>query len=72
MSGYRVYISYVIQKPDGHVHDSALVEFPLPKYSFYMDDSALKVLGWAEARQAELPQGEKIVVLHFFNVPPVK
>ena len=72
MSGYRVYISYVIQKAESHVHASAHVEFPLPKYSFYLDNSSQQVIQWAENQQAQLPDNEKIVVLNFFNVPEIK
>ena len=72
MSGYKVYISYVIQKAEHHVHASALVEFPLPKYSFYLDNSSQQVAQWAENQQAQLPDTEKIVVLNFFNVPDIK
>jgi hypothetical protein len=72
MSGYKVYISYVIQKAEFHVHGFALVEFPLPKYSFYLDNSSQQVVQWAEGQQAQLPGHEKIVVLIFFNVPDIK
>jgi hypothetical protein len=67
-----VYISYVIQKAEFHVHDSALVEFPLPKYSFYLDNSSQQVVQWAAGQQAQLPDAQKIVVLNFFNVPDIK
>ena len=69
---YQVYISYVIQRPEAHTHASALVEFSLPKYSFYLDNSSQQVLQWAAEQQALLPEGEKIVVLNFFNVPNIK
>jgi hypothetical protein len=72
MSGYKVYISYVIQKAEHHVHESALVEFPLPKYSFYLDNSAQQVVLWTEEQQAKLLNNEKIVILNFFNVPKIK
>lgn len=72
MSAYKVYISYVIQHPDQHIHQSAVVDFPLPKYSFYMDNSSEQVLKWAEDRQAELPDKQKIIIVNFFNVPKVK
>jgi hypothetical protein len=72
MSGYKVYISYVIQKAEHHVHASALVEFPLPKYTFYLDNSAQQVILWTEEQQAKLLNNEKIVILNFFNVPKIK
>jgi len=72
MGTYKVYISYVIQKADTHVHASALVDFPLPKYSFYLDNSAQQVVQWAAARQEQFSDNEKIIILHFFNVADVK
>jgi len=72
MSTYKVYISYVIQSAARHTHEAALVDMPLPKYSFYLDNSAQQVVKWAETKQAALPQDEKIVILNFFNVANVK
>ena len=72
MRTYQVYISYVIQSTTQHTHEGALVDLPLPKYSFYFDNSAQQVVKWAEAKQATLPQHEKIVILNFFNVANVK
>jgi hypothetical protein len=34
MGHYKTYISYVVQKGDQHIHESAIAEFPLPKYPF--------------------------------------
>jgi hypothetical protein len=69
---YQLYISYVIQRPEGHTHASDLVEFPMPKYSFYLDNSTQQVVQWAASQQAQLSEGEKIVILNFFNVPIIK
>lgn len=72
MSTYKVYISYVIQSEANHIHEAALVDLPLPKYSFYLDNSAQQVVKWAETKQATLPGYGKIVILNFFNVANVK
>lgn len=72
MRTYKVYISYVIQRADQHIHDAALVDLPLPKYTFYLDNNAQQVVKWAETKQAALPKDEKIVILNFFNVADVK
>jgi hypothetical protein len=72
MSTYKVYISYVIQSAAQHIHEATLVDFPLPKYSFYLDNSAQQVVKWAETKQAVLPEHEKIVILNFFNVANIK
>ena len=72
MRTYKVYISYVVQSAAQHIHQAALVDLPLPKYSFYLDNSAQQVVKWAETQQAALPQNEKIVILNYFNVADVK
>lgn len=72
MRTYKVYISYVIQTGSQHTYDAAVVDLPLPKYSFYLDNSAQQVVQWAADKQATLAEHEKIVILNFFNVANVK
>jgi hypothetical protein len=72
MSKFKTYISYVIQKGDQHVHAFEIAELPLPKYSFYLDNSSQQVVKWAEEKQKEFNAGEKIIILNFFNVSNVK
>ncbi len=72
MRTYKVYISYVIQSANQHTHEAALVDLPLPKYSFYLDNSAQQVVKWAADKEATLAEHEKIVILNFFNVTNVK
>ncbi len=69
---YTTYISFVIQQPDKHIHDNAMIDFSLPKYNFYLDNESQQVVQWAQEKQKELPAGEKIVILHFFNVANIK
>jgi hypothetical protein len=69
---YKTYISYVVQKGDQHIHESTIAELPLPKYSFYLDNSSQQVLNWAEEKQKTYSQNEKIIILNFFNVTNVK
>jgi hypothetical protein len=72
MGHYKTYISYVVQKGDQHIHESTIAELSLPKYSFYMDNSSQQVLKWAEEKEKSCDQGEKIIILNFFNVTNVK
>ncbi len=72
MGTYKVYISYVIQSASQHTHEAALVDLPLPKYSFYLDNSAQQVVKWAADKEASLTGHEKIVILNFFNVADIK
>lgn len=72
MGHYKTYISYVVQNGQQHIHESTIAEFPLPRYSFYLDNSSQQVLKWADEKQKTLNQNEKIIVLNFFNVTNVK
>jgi hypothetical protein len=72
MGHYKTYISYVVQKGDQHIHESIIAEFPLPKYSFYMDNSSQQVLQWVEEKQKAFNQDEKVIILNFLNVTNVK
>jgi len=72
MGHYKTYISYVVQKGDQHVHESTVAEFPLPKYSFYLDNSSQQVLKWADEKQKALNENEKVIILNFFNVTNIK
>ena len=72
MRRYKTYISYVVQKGDQHIHESTIAEFPLPKYSFYLDNSSQQVVKWAEEKQQKLSSDEKIVILNFFNVSNIR
>jgi hypothetical protein len=69
---YRTYISFVIQKEEHHQHDFAIVDFALPKYNFYLDNSSQQVVKWAEEKQREFKENEKIIIQNFFNVVDVK
>ncbi|MGH2649257.1 MAG: hypothetical protein ACRDE8_16875 [Ginsengibacter sp.] len=72
MSTYKTYISYVVQKGAQHVHDFAVVDFSLPKFNFYLDNSSQKVVEWAKEKQCELGSDEKLIILYFFNVSNIK
>jgi hypothetical protein len=72
MSTFKTYISYVVQKGNQHVHGFEIIDFPLPKYSFYLDNSSQQVVKWAEEKQKTLSANEKIIILNFFNVSNVK
>jgi len=71
-SGYKTYISFVIQKQNQHIHDFTIVDFALPKYNFYLDNESQQVVKWVDDKQKELQPDEKIIILNFFNVSDVK
>jgi hypothetical protein len=72
MSTFKTYISYVVQKDSQYIHDFAIVDLPLPKYSFYLDNSSQQVVKWAEEKQRTVLANEKIIILNFFNISNVK
>lgn len=69
---FKTYISYVIQKEEHHTHHGEIAELHLPKFNFYMDNTSQEVLEWADKKQNELRNGEKIVIINYFNVSDVK
>ena len=72
MGHYRTYISFVIQKGENHIHDSAIAELSLPKFWFYSDNTSQEVLKWIDRKQTELNNDEKIILLNYFNISDVK
>lgn len=72
MGHYKTYISFVIQKGEQHIHDFAIVDFALPKYNFYFDNESQQVVDWANKKQGELKNDEKLVVTNFFHVSNIK
>jgi len=61
-----------VQKGAQHFHDFAIVDFSLPKFNFYFDNSSQKVVEWAEEKQSQLQSDERIVIVYFFNVANIK
>ena len=72
MGHYKTYISFVLQTGEQHIHDFAIVDFSLPKYNFYLDNSSQQVVEWANQKQKGLSVNEKVIILNFFNVSDIK
>jgi len=72
MSKYKTYISFVIQNGEHHKHDFEIADLDLPKYSFYSDNTSQEVLRWANEKQQQLKQNEKLILLNFFNISNIK
>ncbi|MEP7317462.1 MAG: hypothetical protein ABI921_01935 [Panacibacter sp.] len=68
METNRTYISYVIQSPQQHVHDFAIINLPRPDLAVYGDNSSEEVVKWSIGKQKELPQQDKLVILNYFNI----
>lgn len=48
------------------------MDFRLPKYNFYLDNSSQRVVEWAQEKQNEIGTTGKIVIVNFFNVANIK
>lgn len=68
----KLYISFVIQTDQIHIHDFVIVELPKPKFGIYADNSSQEVIKWMEGKQRQLVQNEKIVVLNFFAISNIE
>lgn len=68
----KLYISFVIQSDQNHIHDFEIVELAKPKFGIYADNSSQGVIKWMETKQTQLPQNEKIVVLNYFNISNIE
>lgn len=70
--GNQVYISYVVQGDEVHTHHSEIVEIPSPQISIYSDNVSKNVIEWVNAKQREMPDHEKIVIMNFFSISNYK
>jgi hypothetical protein len=64
----RTYISYVVQRRDGHEHYGEIVALPTPEVALYTDNTTEEVVRWVEAKQQKVGSDGTVVILNFFNV----
>ena len=64
----KVLVNYVIQGDDNHRHESEIIFISSPPYTFSPEPPAPEVMKWADKKQTELMQGQKLVVLSMFKV----
>lgn len=64
----KILVNYVVQDVKDHRHESEILNIISPPYTFSPEPSATEVMKWAERKQTELPDGEKLVVLSMFKI----
>jgi hypothetical protein len=57
----KIYISYVIQDNDKHIHKSEIVEMDAPQYSYSADTLTKDILNWKNEK-------EQIIISNFFVI----
>lgn len=72
MNNVGTYISFVIQNGQQHFHDFIIVELPVTQTSLYGDNTSQEVILWAKQKQETLKDGEKIIILNYFNISNLK
>jgi hypothetical protein len=50
-----------------HIHQFEILNFSLPKYSFYFDNNSEQAVNWPEEKQQNLYANEKIVILNLLT-----
>ena len=64
----KVLVSYVVQDEKEHRHQSEIIEIIRPAFTISADIPMLDVIKWADQKQSELLNGQKIIVLNTFNI----
>jgi len=64
----KTMVSYVVQDAENHKHQSEILEITSPPYTFSPEPPISEVMKWAERKQKELSQGQKLVLLSMFKI----
>lgn len=64
----KTIVSYVVQDAENHKHQSEILEITSPPYTFSPEPPISEVMKWAERKQQELSQGQKLVLLSMFKI----
>ncbi len=64
----KTYVSYIIQTPGGHTHGFEILDIQSPPYTYSSDPPVSEVLKWAEKKQKDLPQNQKIEVVGMYKI----
>ena len=64
----KTMVSYVVQDAENHKHQSEILEITSPPYTFSPEPPISEVMKWAERKQKELSEGQKLVVLSMFKI----
>ena len=64
----KVLVNFVIQEEKDHRHESEIIDISSPPYTFSPEPPVSEVKKWADKKQKELMQGQKMIVLSMYKV----
>ena len=64
----KALINYVVQDVENHRHQSEILEITSPPYTFSPEPPISEVMKWAERKQHELPNNQKLVIMSMFKI----
>lgn len=64
----KILVNYVIQDAKDHHHESEIIDVLSPPYTFSPEPPVEVVWKWAEKKQTELPDGEKLILLSMYKL----
>ena len=64
----KIIVNYVVQDVKDHHHESEILNIISPPYTFSPEPPATEVMKWAERKQNELSDGQKLIVLSMFKI----
>ncbi|HOU03242.1 MAG TPA: hypothetical protein PLL94_14900 [Bacteroidales bacterium] len=64
----KTLINYVVQDAKEHIHDSEILEINSPPYTFSPEPPVSEVMKWAEMKQKELLDGQKLIIMSMFKL----
>jgi hypothetical protein len=64
----KALINYVVQDAKEHKHESEILEINSPPYTFSPEPPVSEVMKWAEMKQKELLDGQKLIIMSMFKL----
>jgi hypothetical protein len=64
----KTLINYVVQDAKEHKHESEILEFNSPPYTFSPEPPVSEVMKWVEMKQKELLDGQKLIIMSMFKL----
>jgi len=64
----KALINYVVQDAKEHKHESEILEINSPLYTFSPEPPVSEVMKWAEMKQKELLDGQKLIIMSMFKL----
>ena len=64
----KILVNYVVQDLKDHHHSSEIINTMSPPYTFSPEPPVEVVMEWAESKQGELSNGQKLIVLSMFKI----